>query len=304
MGAHYRIASRFLTILLPLILSGCGDGGDFRSNGGSLSLGVTDAPVDGVTKVVLEFTEVQVHSSAGNTLKFMLPAPQQIDLLALAGGKHALLLDHQALAAGQYEWIRLFVNEADSYVMTATGAQLPLLIPSNAQTGLKLNRPFTLAANGMASFIVDFNLRQSLHLPQGNGQPYLLRPTLRIVDAVTTGSISGAVDASLVAAQGCADATASNGAVGGSVYVYSGSNVTPVDINTNQTGGQPVANASVTQNNGAWAYTAAYLEPGAYTVAFTCQSSLDDPDTTDNITFQNPAGVTITAAQTTMHNFP
>ena len=304
MGTHCTNVPWLPTALLSLVLAGCGDGGSSGGTGGSLNLGVTDAPVDGVTKVVIEFSEVQVHSSTGDTLDFVLPAPQQIDLLALAGGKHALLLDHQALAAGQYEWIRLFVNEADSYVMTDTGAQHALHIPSNAQTGLKLNRPFTLAANGVASFIVDFNLHQSLHLPQGNGQPYLLRPTLRIVDAVTTGSINGTVDANLVTAPGCADAVASNGTVGGSVYVYSGSDMTPVDINTNRSAGQPASNASVTLNNGTWEYTAAYLEPGAYTVAFTCQSSLDEPDTTDNITFQNPANVTVGGAQTTTHNFP
>lgn len=303
MTTTYKNASWALLTLSALASSGCGGGGDSVS--GTLSLGVTDAPVDGVTKVVIEFTEVQVHSSAGNTLDFVLPAPQQIDLLAVTGGKSTLLLDRQSLDAGQYDWVRLFVNEADSYVMTDSGAQLALQIPSNAQSGLKLNHPFTLTANGVASFVVDFDLRQSLHLPQAAGKPYTLRPTLRMVDAATTGAISGVVDAGLVAAQGCVDGTATNGATGGAVYVYEGSGVTPVDINSNLSAGQPITTASVAQNNnGAWAYTAAFLAPAAYTVAFTCQATLDLPDTTDNIAFQNAADVTVTSGTTASHDFP
>ena len=289
-------------LLASIGLYGCGGGGG--SSTGALSLAVTDAPVDGVAKVVIEFSEVQVHSASGDTLDFVLPTPQQIDLLAYTSGKSTLLLDHQPMEAGQYQWIRLFVSEADSYVMTDSGAQLPLQIPSNAQSGLKLNHSFTLAANGVASFVIDFNLRQSLHLPQAAGSPYILRPTLRIADTATTGAISGSVDAGLVTAQGCVDGTATNGDTGGAVYVYEGSTATPVDINTSLSDGQPLTTAQVTQNNGAWEYTAAYLDPGAYTVAFSCQSTLDLPDATDSIVFHNPAGVTVTSGDTSLHDFP
>lgn len=292
----------FALLVVSSGLYGCGGGGSASS--GALSLAITDAPVDGVTKVVIEFSEVQVHSSSGSTSDFVLPTPQQINLLALTGGKSSLLVDHQSLEAGQYQWIRLFVNEADSYVMTDSGAQLPLQIPSNAQSGLKLNHSFTLAANGVASFVIDFNLRQSLHLPQAAGSPYILRPTLRIADTAITGAISGSVDAGLVTAQGCVDGTATNGDTGGAVYVYEGSTATPVDINTSLSDGQPLTTAQVTQNNGAWEYTAAYLDPGAYTVAFSCQSTLDLPDATDSIVFHNPAGVTVTSGDTSLHDFP
>ncbi len=279
--------------LFSLVLGGCGGGSG--TAGSSLSLGITDAPVDGVTSVVIEFTEVQVHSTTGSTLDFLLPTPQQMDLMQLTSGKSTLLLDHQSLTAGQYDWIRLLGDETHSYVMTSTGSQMPLQIPSFAQTGLKLIHPFTLTANGVASFVIDFNLRQSLHIANS---AYILRPTLRIVDATTTGGITGTVDATLINAQGCTDVN------GGAVYVYSGAGVTPVDVNTTLTTVQPLTTASVTLINGVWQYTAAYLNPGAYTAAFTCQSTSDSPDTTDNIVFQDAADVTVVSGQNATHNFP
>jgi hypothetical protein len=89
------------------------------------------------------------------------------------------------------------------------------------------------------------------------------------------------------------------------VYIYEGSGISPVDTNSNLSTGQPLGSASVTQDgNGAWAYTAAFLAPAAYTVAFTCQATLDLPDSTDGIAFQNTADVTVTSGNTTSHDFP
>lgn len=302
-----KLRSRLLrfTSLVPfLMLSGCGGGGGFGASG-SLTLGVTDAPVDGVTQVVITFSEVQVHASGGDTRRFILSSPQQIDLLALRNGQQTLLLDHQSLDAGDYEWVRLFIDEAASYVTTSSGAQLPLRIPSNAQTGLKINRSFTLAQNGVASFVIDFDLRKSLHLPQAANQPYLLRPTLRMVEASTTSAIAGTVDAARVAATGCADFTATSGATGGAVYVYSGTGATPVDIDNTQSAGQPVTVAPVAQDgNGAWVYTAAFLPAGAYTVAFTCQATQDLPDSDESMVFQDSANVTVASGITATHDFP
>lgn len=295
----HRFASSALALALPLLagllVSGCS---------GSFSLGLTDAPVDGVSSVVLEFTTIEAHSvSTDKTVQFPLNPPRQIELLSLSGGTTTLLVDQQALPAGDYDWLRLSVNEADSHVVTNAGAQVGVQIPSDAVSGLTVNQNFSVKKLGAFSFVIDFNLRQSLHLPDSAGQPYLLRPVLRMVDTTASGDITGNVGANLVNASACTDLTFSNGTEGGVVYVYSGTGVTPVDIDS-AAANQPVTTAPVRAVNGIWQYTAAFLEPGVYTVAFTCQSSSDALDTTDNIAFQNAANVTVTNGQSETHDFP
>ncbi len=293
-----------------LVLAGCGGGGGSSfASGSSLTVGISDAPVDGVFAVMIEFTNVAVHSSTGSTLNFTLSRPMQLDLMKLNSGKSTLLLDHESLPAGQYDWIRLDVDLTNSYVTDSTGKHA-LSIPSNPQTGLKLNHPFTIGTAGVAGFMIDFNLRQSLHMPTGGSTAYILRPTLRIVSATVMGGITGTVDPTLINDTSCADSTASGGTVGGNVYIYSGANVTPVDVNTTLSTAQPLTTASVTPvtdpTTGAitWQYTAAFLDPMDYTVAFTCQSSQDSLDPTDSIAFVAPANVTITSGPNTVHNFP
>ena len=49
-------------------------------------------------------------------------------------------------------------------------------------------------------------------------------------------------------------------------------------------------------------YTVAFLSPGEYSVAFTCQAGADNPGTPDGITFVGTATVSVAArTQTTLH---
>ncbi|MBW3567908.1 MAG: DUF4382 domain-containing protein, partial [Proteobacteria bacterium] len=50
-----------------------------------MSLGVTDAPVDSATRVVVEFTGVSAKRAGGQATVFDFDTPRQIDLLALQG---------------------------------------------------------------------------------------------------------------------------------------------------------------------------------------------------------------------------
>ena len=64
---------------------------------------------------------------------------------------------------------------------------------------------------------------------------------------------------------------------GNVVYVYRGGNTTPDDLGSF---GEPVTTAPVSSNPekaGAYTYTVHFLDPGDYTVAFTCQGIDDDP---------------------------
>ncbi|WP_372522121.1 DUF4382 domain-containing protein [Sulfuricaulis sp.] len=298
-----------------LAIAGCGGsgGGSGGASTGTLSLQITDGPVDTAEHVYVQFSGLEIQSADGkrttlyycqdpaDATKTVLkdtacttpPAPKQLDLLALSGGQADLLLDDFTLPSGHYSWVRLMVDTDgahDSYIVLLGGAEHELTIPSGDQTGLKLNRGFDVPDGGSADFTIDFDLRKSVHVT-GTGE-YMLRPTLRMVDNVMVGSISGTVSASLVPG-GCTPA----------VYVFAGSGVAPDDIDG--IAPDPVTTASVKldSNDGLYKYKAAFLEAGSYTIAYTCDAAADDPIVDDALTFSGTTTVTVTANTSTVHNF-
>ncbi len=296
-------------LALVLALAGCGDSS--TTGTGKLTLQITDAPVDTAEHVYVQFSGLEIQSAGGmrTTLYYcqdaMTPAttivsttacstpaaPKQIDLLALTGGQAEVLLNGFILPAGYYSWIRLMVDTAgilDSYIVLLGGAEFELTVPSGDETGLKLNRGIVVPSGGSANFTIDFDLRKSVHVA-GTGE-YMLRPTLRLVDNSLVGAIAGTVNLSLVPA-GCTPA----------VYVYPGAGVTPDDIDGIVP--DPVTSATVTLDNGVYRYTAAFLEAGNYTIAYTCQAAVDNPAVSDTLTFTGAATVPVTAKTTTVHNF-
>ncbi|MCK4586474.1 MAG: DUF4382 domain-containing protein [Gammaproteobacteria bacterium] len=292
-------------LILALLLVACaGEKGD--NDTGTLALSITDAPVDGAEQVVVEFTGVTIQGDSGRT-DIDYASPKTIDLLALQGGLRESLLERLVLDAGHYSWIRLKVNAVadgvmDSYIRIG-GADYELNIPSGSQTGLKLINSFTVADGEVLDLTIDFNLRQSVHQPNPNGQTYLgapvyfLRPTLRLVETNTSGTISGLVDPQIFIfnEQNCSDQEA-----GYAVYLYEG-NVTPDDMDVVDP--NPVSTATVTAANG-YVYTLAFVEPGNYTIALTCNADLDEPVTDDAaVTFVSAAAVSVTAGATTNHDF-
>jgi hypothetical protein len=286
----------FVVSMILFALAGCSGGGG-SSDTGRMSLSITDAPVDDASSVVVQFSGVAFkrEGESAEAVQNLSPSPRQLNLLEYQEGRAALLLDGVTLPAGKYEWVRLIVdteqNVRDSYITLTTGEECELRVPSGAQSGLKLNRGFTLPAEGSVALTIDFDLRKSIHAPPGQQgstedctQGYLMRPTLRIVDDANVGAIAGTIDSALVT-DDCLP----------KVYVFSGGGVTPDDIEEAGAASDvdPLLVASVAVQNGAtsYAYKAAFLPPASYTVAFTCDD--DDPTDDDVLTFSAPQTVAV-----------
>lgn len=288
-----RIAIPLLPVAL-LVLAACNDDPDPAA--GTLSLGVTDAPIDSASRVVVEFTGISVKPAAGGAVVFDFDTPRQIDLLALQGGETELLLDDVAVAAGEYEWVRLTVNAgqdaSDSFIELEDGSVHALFIPSGNQTGLKLVQGFTVPANGSADFTIDFDLRKSVVDPEAAGMPYILKPALRLVDNTQVGAIAGTVDAAIANATDCSPA----------VYVYDGSDVTPDDVGS---AAEPVASGLVEMSDetGLFEYRVAFLLAGDYTAALTCDADADAADADDDIAFVAQRNATVSVDATTTIDF-
>jgi hypothetical protein len=287
-----------ITMLAALALLACrGDGDEPTAR---IDLSITDAPIDDATSVFIQFSAVAFkrQGTAAEIVQDVSPSLRRWDLLQYQDGRAGLLLDGVILPAGNYEWIRLIVdtepNVRDSYLVLTSGAECELTVPGGAVSGLKLNRGFTLPADGSVALTIDFDLRKSIHaLPGRQGaspdcaQGYLMRPTLRIVDDADVGAIAGDVASERVPLD-CAP----------KVYVFSGSNIVPDDIE--ESGSEPdvdplvVARVSIENGSGSiYGYRAAFLPPGAYTVAFACAD--DDPVGEDVMDFLAARNVTVQA---------
>ena len=287
---------QWAVVILAGMLAACG--GDDGPGTGRMSVQVTDAPVDGADNVVVRFIGLSVKPVGQPAMQFLFDAPKDIDLLALAGGDAAPLISNVVVPAGAYEWMRLdvvadFDLVYDSYIRIA-GSQYELRVPSGSETGLKLNGGFRVPQGGLASYTLDFDLRRSVVEPVG--QPgYYLKPVVRMVNNAQVGMLTGVVDSAVIAA-------ACRGSGTGAVYLFQGADVIPDDMDALDA--EPLASGNVTfEGDGNYHYTIAFLTPGNYTVAWTCDAASDLPESSEDLVFTPAVNVSVSTGVTTVQNF-
>ena len=288
-----------------IVLTACGGGGGEVpvEQTGIISIAITDATVDDVTKVNVQFAGVTLKPQSGDEIEMLFDPPKDFDLLTLSGGMTAELLPDTRVPAGSYNWIRLAVNAKfdnvfDSYAMLSQG-EVELRVPSGSQSGLKLVSGFTVTQNQSTNIVIDWDLRKALSDP--TGQPGLhLRPALRVTNMAAYGTLNGTVAEALVNDGSCTNNLAMD--TGNAIYVYAGVVDMPGDIGdpTND----PLTTATVSQGeSGAYVYEVNFLSVGEYTAAFTCQAGDDDPETDDPIEFPVAHTFSIEDGATTVVDF-
>lgn len=286
-------------VVALLAMAGCGGGG---GSGGMVNLSVGDAPVDGAEKVVVVFTAVELIPDSGNPVTITLAAPKTIDLLNDSGTASAQLFS-QPIPAGSYGQIRLMVvadgDPSNSYIVLSDGTMHGLNVPSGSETGLKLVSGFTVPASGVVDYTIDFDLRQAITCPTGQSPACILKPVERLVDNATVGNIQGQVSNTLVPS-GCTPG----------VYLYAGTVTAPEDMNSTAPAGdanQPLASkVPIANSQPPYYYQFTFLNPGNYTLAFTCEAAQDNPDQADPAVKFAPikTGIVVTAGQTTTVDIP
>jgi hypothetical protein len=289
-----------LALACAAVLAACGGGGggdSEQATTGTLNLKITDSPVDSAAEVVVVFTGVELKPQDGApfSLDIICPTPatddcnngrKYLDLLELQDGVTDDLLLNRNVQAGPYEWMRLKVraeqNLSDgSYIKLLSGEQFPLFVPSGSETGLKLVRPFVVAQGGTTRLVVDFDVRKSVIAPPGLSPNYLLKPTLRLVDELETGTIEGTVTlAALAAEQEKEECDAG-------VYLFAGHDAVPDDMDGSED--DPILYRKLDADEVdplVATYMFPFLEAGAergkYTVAITCDFGVDaSPDVSE-----------------------
>ena len=307
-------------IALTLVMAGCGsssedssDTGQDSSDTGSMSLSITDAPIDDASSVVVQFSEVQVRGAeSSQNLNFTFDPPKSIDLLTLQGTSTEVLFTDVEVPAGVYDEIRLIINAEegteDTYIVLVEGGeQHDMTVPSGSQSGLKVKGPLTVTANATASFTIDFDVRKSIvksgNENSKNGVKYHLKPVLRIVDNSEVGNVSGTIDATLLPqAAGCSD---DDVMTGNAVYIYEGLGVIPDDIDLDEATVEPVVTTLVEYDSvsDTYNYELAFLTEGDYTVSFTCNADAENVEEDDDLMFKGSQNASVIAGQTTTADF-
>jgi hypothetical protein len=158
---------------------------------GSIRLVLIDSPSI-LDSIVICVSRVEVHksgtdSTAGSWI-VINDSLRYFDLLLLTNGASAVLGD-TTLMEGKYTQVRLILE--DSNYVVDDGIKYPLTIPSGTQTGIKLNHSFEIESGKLYELYLDFNVEKSV-LVTGNGE-FKLKPTIRIMPFVISGTISGQV---------------------------------------------------------------------------------------------------------------
>lgn len=185
----------FILFIPLLVLWQCDNNNttETPSGNGSIRMYLVDSPAE-FNAVVICVARVEVHKAGNNESQgswtVINNSVRYFNLLELQNGASAVLGD-TSLPPGLYTQIRLVL--LDSNYVKGGGIQdsTKLTIPSGLQTGLKLNHSFEIESGNLYELYLDFNAAKSI-MVKGNGK-YELKPIVRILPVVTSGTISGTV---------------------------------------------------------------------------------------------------------------
>ena len=161
-----------------------------KQENGTLIIYLTDSSGN-FEAVNIVVSEVSVHMSDSDSMsgwKTICDTIQHFDLLKLQNGATALFGKNQ-LIPGHYTQIRLKIGDGSNVIVE--GDTFPLVIPSGYQTGIKLNHQFTINAGEIYELLLDFDAERSI--VQTGTYEYKLKPVIRVVPQILSGSIKGIV---------------------------------------------------------------------------------------------------------------
>lgn len=277
-----------LTRLLPLIalLSGCES---------SLTVDLTDGPVDDADEVVLNLKSVKLLTEDDEVVTLSLDDDTPFNLLDYRNGATYRLVSGASVDNQRYVGIALVFDSDGSYVTRSDGGVVTIETPSVLDFS---DIDLTIGDQDDKDLVLDLNLRFSL-IDTGTGT-YDLEPVVRAVQPGSTGTITGAVAASIVEGDDCRQGRALTAGV--AVYAFEGSSATPADYD-GQNSLVDAASVALDDASGDYRYELHYLPEGSYTLALTCEADEDDPAAADGIAFEDSDTVTVDAGETSELDF-
>ena len=291
-GSFALLLSGFLVVPLA-----CDDSGGSSNATAPVSIGVSDAPVEGLAKVVITIDRIVLNRPGADLvvdrftnedLDIFDEDTITVDLLDYRGEDNMLIVGPIDMRVGDYQNLRLEIIDNDisrSYVQELGGAIRPIEVPSGE---LKLGR-FAIEDRGDQTFILEFGLRHALTYNPGPDR-YILKPRgVRIVEVSRGATIGGIVDPDLFDSEAPCDLKP-DAFAGNVVYLYRGTALDPADLadafdpELDLVAAadylEPFASETVADDG---SYFFAYVPAGPYTLAFSCDAVDDDPEYDDGI---------------------
>jgi opacity protein-like surface antigen len=250
MKIFHTLIAFVLSLTLMTLITGCGGGGGTTSNTGTVSLKLTDAPIDdeNVAGVYVTFTALryQYKDSNESWQDVDLNESRTINLLDLQDG-NTTLLNKVELPAGEIQHVRFVLDTDNCYITFKddTNTSLVLEVPSGDQTGYKSTNGFVIAAGGTTNITADFDVRKSVTVT-GQGR-YKLNPTIKLIDNIEVGEINGTMTL---------DANGSKVIV----YAYTDGSFDESESNVTSNFGNAVLSTDATDGS----YTLPWLTTGVY----------------------------------------
>lgn len=299
-------------LTVPLMsLEGCGCGFDCGNDSSpkitTLDLGFSDESVEQLKQVVIEVDrisfrrtgaeDVVVDSFTIEELGLTGVDSFQVDLLQYRGLKQLLVIENLELDTANYSELLIDVLDDDinrSYVQESDDSLKPIDV-----AGSVLSLPGPALVSGDQQFTVAFSLARALHYREDTDVYRLTTEGIRVIDDASAASLSGRVDNSLFDTTIPCD-TKAEPTSGNRVYLYAGTALAPDSLADVFTGDSttgipngaraPYAVAALAEDTltGSWQYAIGFLEPGDYSLAFSCNAADDDPVNFDGIVIPLP----------------
>ncbi len=246
---------------------------------GTMSVALTDGPMQEARSLVLHVTHLELGHADGSVIRVQPNGgPLDLDMMQFQNGVTHNLLDRFPVPAGEYEWMRLGIDPARCYIdLQGTGGRHGLEM--GIADGLIVHHPFVVPASDHVELILDYDLRLGVrHYQMGMmGDRYELHPALRLMYADDAGGLMGTIHASLVDVNhpACDPAEGGNWA-----YLFPGHATMPDDIADAETDDipGPIATDRVEMDigTGQYHYHFAFLPAGSYRVAFSCAGDWEE----------------------------
>lgn len=186
----------FFFVITTIIFIGCTDSSTTTptQENSKISVKLMDDPGD-YDNVFVEIIDVKVkindESEDENGWQSLEAINTGVyDLLELTGGINVLLVDDYEIPSGMLNQIRLILGEENTIVID--GETFPLRTPSAQQSGLKIKVNETLQAGYNYTFLLDFDVDESIVIA-GNSGNINLKPVIRATVEADSGAISGSI---------------------------------------------------------------------------------------------------------------
>lgn len=178
-----------IIVAFSVLFTGCGTGSD--TGAGTMTVEMTDAPIDSADAVNVFIERVEVQSQDGSGWVTLNEPQQEYNLLELVNGATEVIGSAE-LEEGTYNQIRLILSR-DGHSVVVDGNEYSMKVPSGAQTGVKLNINAEIEPDIEYVLLLDFEASKSV-VKAGTSGMYLLKPVIRAQEKAITGNIAGTVN--------------------------------------------------------------------------------------------------------------